>query len=402
MKNKILKIHVNAGCCAPKRVISTFQGLGLRLKSKAIEDILATCSICNSVENFHRPRKSAPGITIPKEATSQCCIYIDHKTVLNKARRLELRENSSDPNYSPESDVSSCLTVFEPVSSAVWIHPVSDYSSESVKKALRLFFMINGPSKNVVADNANSFSSLKDWLKYNFGSELHHTSVYHPSSNLSERAHREFEKSLKKYNESKDSYNYAEWEDTLANACIAMNSLKHEHWKVSPYEIFKNRIQCDVEPVSFYPVGLERKLVNEKFSEKVRNILKSKLKVVLPVYKKGDVVKVDIPNELTRFGVVTSTKDHWAKSSVLIKFPNQRPFGVHKNNICVPRNGTTTPAPDPSSVAEQTVPNSEISDSEMNPPDSQESGIGAEAPVSEPNPPVIIQQNVSSRTRSRV
>ena len=84
LKKKILKIHVNAGCCAPKRVISTFQGLGLRLKSKDIEDILATCSICNSVENFHRPRKAAPGITIPKEATSQCCIYIDHHQIRPK------------------------------------------------------------------------------------------------------------------------------------------------------------------------------------------------------------------------------------------------------------------------------------------------------------------------------
>ena len=176
-----------------------------------------------------------------------------------------------------------------------------------------------------------------------------------------------------------------------------MNSLRHEHWKVSPYEIFKNRIQCDVEPVRFYPVGLERKLVNEKFSEKVRNILKSKLKVVLPVYKKGDVVKVDIPNELTRFGVVTSTKDHWAKSAVLIKFPNQRPFGVHKNNICVPRNASAAVAPNSSSTSEIAAP---VSVSE-----------NTEPPVSVSSPNILTsvpavqnvnEENVSSRTRSRI
>ena len=396
LKSKIMKIHVNAGCCAPKRVVSTFQGMGLRVNSKEIEEILKNCTICNSIENFHRPRRSAPGITIPKEATSQCCIYIDHKTIMSKSRVLEIRENSADPDYSPESEYSSCLTVFEPVSSVVWVHPVKDYSSDSVKKALRIFFMINGPSKNVVADNAASFTALKGWLKKNFDSDLHHTSVYHPSSNLSERAHREFEKALKKYNQSSQEYNYLEWEDTLANACIAMNSLRHDQWKVSPYEIFKNRIQCDVEPVRFYPVGMERKLVNEKFVEKVRNILKSKLKIVLPVYRKGETVKVEIPGELSRFGVVTSTKDHWAKSTVTVKFENQKPVGVHKNNICVPRNAQSAPESDPASfnnpTSSEIIPEPNILSSPVAEPVQATS-----VPVSSSNPDVV-----SARTRSRV
>ena len=144
---------------------------------------------------------------------------------------------------------------------------------------------------------------------------------------------------------------------------------------------------------------MERKLVNEKFSEKVRNILKYKLKVVLPAYKKWDVVKIDIPNELTRFGVVTSTKDHWAKTSVLIKFPNQRPYGVHKNNICVPRNGSATSAPDSSSaivpvIAQMSAPTTEPILSLQEPIISEEDSV--------PIPPIIIQQNVSSRTRSRI
>ena len=399
LKNKIMKIHVNAGCCAPKRIVSTFLGLGINVNTKKIEEILKDCSICNSIDNFHRPRRAAPGITIPKEATCQSCIYIDHKTVLTKARKVVIRENSSDPDFAPESEYSSCLTVFEPVSSAVWVHPVSDYSSKSVKKALRIYFMINGPSRNVVADNAANFTALKDWLKRNFDTDLHHTSVYHPSSNLSERAHREFEKALKKYNDSTNDYNFGDWEDTLANACIAMNSLKHDQWRVSPYEVFKNRIQCDVEPISFYPVGMERKLVNEKFVEKVRNIVKSKLKIVLPVYKKGDRIKVDIPGELTRFGIVTSTRDHWAKTSVTVKFDNQKPVGVHKNNICVPRNVEAASAP----IAQNSLPDNtlntdpvqEIPDTNSNVSDSL---VSPASSFPAPDVPDI----VSARTRSRI
>ena len=344
-RNKILKIHVNAGCCSPEKILLTFQGIGQQLKLKDVQEVLEKCTLCNSIENFHRPRKSAPGITIAKETNCQQTIFIDHKTILTKDRLEKIRDNCKDPDYSPESDKQSCLTVFEPVSSVVWMYPVDNYSSETVKEALRLFFMVNGPSKNVVADNAASFVALGDWLKKDFDCSLHHTSVYHPNSNLSERAHREFEKVLKVYDASSGQSNSLNWEDALTKACIAMNSLKHAQWKVSPYEVFKNRIQCDVHPPQFYPVGMERKIVNEKFVEKVEKIVKSKLKIVLPVFKKGDSVKVEIPNELERFGVITATKDHCFKQAVTIKFGKARPVSINKDFICISRNQQATSAP---------------------------------------------------------
>ena len=393
LKQKILKIHVNSGCFSPQRILLTFQGMGVELKLKDVEEVLEKCTLCNSVENFHRPRRSAPGITIPNEASCQDCVFIDHKTILTKSRISDIRQNiSENENFSPEPDNQSCLTVFEPVSSVVWSYPVPDYSSESVKKALRIYFMINGPSKNVVSDNAQSFTSLKDWLKSTFECNLHHTSGYHPNSNLSERSHREFEKVLKKYNETTKEFNFMNWEDALAKACVAMNALKHAQWKVSPYEIFKNRIQNDVYPLSFYPVGMERKLVNEKFLEKVEKIVRSKLKIVLPVFKKGDEIKVDIPNELTRFGIVTSRTDHCFKSTVKVKFGSQRPISIHKDNICVPRNAAATSAPD-SPILESTE---ETIDQPV-----EEVEI---APVESTNTetvPVISSTGIASRTRSR-
>ena len=342
MQNKILKIHVNAGCASAQKILLTFQGLGQQLKAKEVNEIISKCTLCNSVENFSRPRKSAPGITVAKEESCQCTLFIDHKTILTKARIDEIRDNSiSDPDFRPESEseYQSCLTIFEPVSGMVWFKPVKDYKSDTVKEALRMFFMINGPSKNVVADNAHSFTSLKKWLKEEFQCELHHTSVYHPASNLAERAHRSFEKVLRTYDSENQEFKFERWEDSLAKACIALNSLKHAQFRISPYEVFKNRTQSEVEPTRFYPVGVERRIMNEKFLEKVDKIVQSKLKIVLPVFRKGTHIKVDIPNELSRMGVVTSIKDHCYKQAVQVKFGRQKPVSVNKDHICINRNG---------------------------------------------------------------
>ena len=342
LKNKILKIHVNSGCQSAQKICMTFQQLGHSLSVKDVVDVLAGCDRCSDIRNHQRPRKSAPGITLSKEVTTQCALFIDFKQILGKDRIAEIRENSSDQEFNPESENKSCLTIFEPVSSLVQFVPVSDYTSETVKAGLRQYFQTNGPSKAVICDNALSFTSLKSWLMDEYHCELFHTSVYHPASNLSERAHREFECVLKTFDTSKKQFNFANWEDNLAKAVIATNSLKHSVHKVSPYEVSKNRHQTDIEPVSFYPVGVERKLVDDKFCEKVDKIIKSKLKVVLPIFKKGDEIKCAIPGEPVRFGIVTSTKDNCYKMAVRVKFANQKPVSINKDFVCLPRNGAGT------------------------------------------------------------
>ena len=139
--------------------------------------------------------------------------------------------------------------------------------------------------------------------------------------------------------------------DTLSSACVSLNSLRHNLHKMSAYEIYKNRIQCDIEPVSFHPVGLEHRVKLEKFAEKVEKVYKSKLKIKLPVFTKGQQVKCDIPNQPIRYGIVTSTADHEFKLAVRIKFGKQRPVAISKNFICLPRNGS---AVDPNNIDIQT------------------------------------------------
>ena len=122
LQNKILKIHVNAGCA--QKILITFQGLGQQLKAKEVNEIISKCTLCNNIENFSRPRKSAPGITISKEESCQCTIFIDHKKIITQERLANIRENNSsaDPDFRPESNSQSCLTVFEPVSGTVWFN----------------------------------------------------------------------------------------------------------------------------------------------------------------------------------------------------------------------------------------------------------------------------------------
>ena len=341
--DKILKIHCNAGCASADRILITLQGLeeNSDLVKNDILDVIKNCPVCKDIRNHSRPRKSSPGITIPKETTTQECIFIDHKKIISKSRARAIQKiNLDDPNFTADG-IDICLTVFEPVSKHVSFYPVEDYSSENVKNALRIHFVNNAPSLNVIADNAPCFSTLKNWLKTEFNSSLHHTSAYHPNSNLSERAHKEFEKVVRLYDAKTGQYNFENWRDTLARACVSMNTLRHSLHKMSAYEIFKNRIQSNFEPVQFHPVGLEHRVKNEKFSEKVEKVYKSKLKIKLPIFSKGSQVKVDIPGQPIRFGIVTSTADHEFKMSIRIKFGSQRPVAISKNFVCLPRNGAT-------------------------------------------------------------
>ena len=339
LKNKIIKIHANAGCIGAKKILLTLQGLGYKkLKLKDIEEVLSTCELCLDIRNHGRPRKSAPGISIAKEKTCQCTIYMDHKMILNKQRVGEISDNSSDPNYSFDDKVS-VLTIFEPLSSLVWFQPVKNYSSEGVKEALRAWMMVNGPPTNVVSDNAANFVVLKKWLKEEFDSTLHMTSVYHPQSNLSERAHREFERVIKIYDSKCKEFKFEKWQDHLAKSVVMTNSLRHSKYKISPYETHKNRIQSDVLPLSFHPATIEQKLSAEKFNSKVEDVMSSTLKVVLPTFIRGQKVKVSFPDQEPRYGVVTATKDVSTRMSIQVKFGTEKSVSVSKNYICLPRNG---------------------------------------------------------------
>ena len=153
--------------------------------------------------------------------------------------------------------------------------------------------------------------------------------------------HREFERVLKTYNTESKEFGYENWADNLAKACISMNSLKHSIYKMSAYEILRNRVQNSVEPPEFHPTGFERRIVSERFLNKAENLYKSKLKMGLPVFAKGQKIKVKIPKQNIRYGTVSATRDNASKGSVLVKFPGQKAIGIHKNYICIPKSRNT-------------------------------------------------------------
>ena len=339
LKKKIMKVHVNMNCAPSKRLHTTLQTLPQYsfLKIKDLDSILSECSLCAQVQNHIKPRPSAPGITLSRERNCNDVLYIDHKLILTQERKKRIQKKNKDPNYSPDDEKSSILTVLEPISGHTQFFPVDGYDMENVKSALRQVFMSHGPVRTVVADNAPSFTALKSWLEEVWDTQLCSTSAYHPNSNLSERPHLEFEKVMSIYNNKTDEYNFQDWENKLAKAVVSSNSLKHQVHKLAPFEITKNRFMKEIEPVRFHSVGMEHRIQGEKISGKVDKVLKSGLKVGLPVFKRNQVVKVAFPQQEIRFGVVTSYKDMEHKSSVLVSFKKAKAIGVNKNFICIPR-----------------------------------------------------------------
>ena len=358
LKNKLMKMHVNLNCAPSKRLFTTLQSLPKFsfLTVKDLDEVLGSCELCAQVQNFVKPRKLAPGITLARENGCNDVLFIDHKTMLTKARKAIINSKTHDPDYVPNDGKSSILTVLEPVSGLTAAFPVSSYDINEVKAALRLVFQLHGPVKTIVADNAPSFTALKSWLFDNFETQLCSTSAYHPSSNLSERPHLEFEKAMSIYDENTNKYNFEEWEDKLASRVMSSNSLKHQIYKMCPYEIHKNRFLKTIEPISFHEVGMEHRIMSEKRSKKVENLLESRLKTVGPSFKRGQVIKVAFPRQPIRFGVVTSYKDVAHKSSVLVSFKKAKAIGVNKNFICVPR-FKAAPSNPPSGVPEETPVN---------------------------------------------
>lgn len=376
LKDKIMSIHVKTGCYPTSKILTTLKDMPEYnyITAKDIDEILSKCELCAQVQNHKLPRKAAPGITLSKEMCTTDVIYIDHKSIINTSRKQKIRSRNvnSDPSYDPNVDLdnpenkkssktyNSILTVVEPVSNLTWFREVEGYTSEEVKKCLREYFMSHGTPRTVVADNAPCFTSLKTWLKDDFNTELCHTSAYHPNSNLAERCHREFEKVMNLFDSENKRFNFEDWENRLAMSVCTTNSLKHSIYKVSPFEVSKNRVMCEVEPPRYFPVGMEHRLNGEKLSNKFSKVLKSRGKVILPVFVRGQIVKVAFKDEPIRYGKVKSTRDMPHKTAVRVSFNNKKAIGVNKNSICLPRSGVPAGAqpiaePDAANIDDEIV-----------------------------------------------
>ena len=342
---KIMKTHRDAQCCNGPKLLKTYRDIGFKfLKLTDVMDVLSECDLCKQVENHVRPRPAVPGITLTREKTCSDVVYIDHKSIITKSREATITDLNieNDPNFEPDSDkMTSILTFFEPISGLTWFYPVSNYSTDTVKAGIRTYFMLNGITKNIISDNAKTFTALKDWLKVKWDSSLHTTSAYHPNANLAERAHRNFEAALKIFNPEEEvmKYNFMDWQDKLTQVCITHNSLKSIKYHEAPFETFKNRTQKDIEPLLFYQTGKEQNMLLQRFENKVAAQANSKGKRVLPIFKKGQRVKLMVPGKQVEYGIITATKDDCYKPSVRLSINGARAFSFSKNHIGIPKNG---------------------------------------------------------------
>ena len=387
LRDKIMMSHKKGSCADSRKLLLSYQSLPQYswIQLSDIEKVLAECDVCKSIENHRKPRKSSPGITLSKETGVNDVLFIDHKKVITKkhAERIIDASHSHDPNFVLDVGKHSVLTIFEPISRLLWFYPVDNYTTETVQEGLMQYFMAHGPTKTVVGDNAPSFTALETWLRDEYQTQLCTTSVYHPNSNLSERCHAEVNRAMEVYDAKAKKYKYENWQNHLTQAVITINSLKHPVHRYSPYEIYKHRVQSELEPVRFHPTGCELIVSQEKFTQKVGRLLKSTGKIVLPVFYKGQKVKIKFKDQQPRYGAVTSTADKNHKMAVLVKIDGERKaISVNKDFICLPRYKIVNPA------AEMVPANSENdnennSDNNSDNDTNDDSGISSDSEISD-------------------
>ena len=342
IKNKILTIHKRARHVGARKLYNTLVHVGqCPFKSEdELQNFLSkNCTDCAAIENHRLPRKSIPGITPTPNNTNEV-LFIDHKLIASKVRLSRYNEDQSNIDQNPNNWTNRyVVSIFEPLSSLVYFYPVPDQSTEFVKCALRMYIQNFGNFKTCISDNAKCLGKeLEVWLRDEYDTSLQHTSVYHPNSNLSEKAHSAFNKALDYYNKNEEKFGSDSWADTLTKLTLALNCEKNPITNLAPIEIFRNRSLKSIGPSEFYNTSAEGKCSQLRFQEKVKNVMNSKLKISLNTYTKGQNIKVKFKDKEAKTGVVLTDNDDSTKSSVLVKFINDKynskAVSVNKNSIC--------------------------------------------------------------------
>ena len=340
---KLQRIHEHANHMPRSHMIKILEKLnfkGPEIES-LVNQVFANCKTCQLPINKPKPRKQAPGITKTSQACDDC-IFIDHKKIKTKSREsktLDFDDNGIQLD-TDNWDKTEVLTIFEPLSRSIHIFPTSSYDLEESKRALRFYFNCNGPTKHVVCDNYKTFEPLKPWLKEQYNTDLHHTSVYHPESNLSEFYHRYFNAALDRYDAFTKEFGFENWEDTLNRFCVMTNSVGAQDQKYSPFEITRNRKIINLYPTTFKQTDIEKEVHENQLAAKISKILKSKLKVKNRVFKHGEQVKVQFRNKEARMAEIhdPNSNDGPFKTTAKVVFEEQRqqkPITVNKNFLCL-------------------------------------------------------------------
>jgi len=302
-----------------------------------LTSIIATnCDDCSYIENHKRPRTQAPGITF-NPTTTNTMLYIDHK-LIGTRKRLERWNDNKSVGEIDNWDNIYCLSIYEPLSGHVFFSPVPTTATKYVKAAIRSYFIQNGESQIIVADNAACLGSdLELWLSTEFNVKLFHTSVYNPKANLSERAHRAFNTALDSFSIDKNQYGSDGWEDCLTKLAISLNSEPSKITGYTPFEVYKNRQLLSLNPTKFHASSIDSKCCFLRFAQKVKNIASSRLKIVSSVYEPGQRVKIKFKNQNPRYGTVKTTDDNTSALSVKVQMDQSRNIvSVNKNFIYNP------------------------------------------------------------------
>ena len=128
------------------------------------------------------------------------------------------------------------LTVYEPLSGAVWTFPVKLRTGQQLIAIFRIILQVHGKVDAVRPDNAPEFvaGDFAAWCK-NHGIQILPVATYNPCSNLAERPHSQINKAINLLESNTKNI-----EEDLFNFAMSHNVLpKRATGGYSPLEILK-------------------------------------------------------------------------------------------------------------------------------------------------------------------
>ena len=130
------------------------------------------------------------------------------------------------------------MSIFEPLSGAVWSFPISKCTGHKVVEIMRIVMTIHGKVSVLRPDNGKSFieGEFARWCKSK-NIEIRPTSCYNPQANLAERHHRQINRMLDNSYSTASTVN-----DDIFEFCHAQNLLKKRSTGLAPFEILKGHI----------------------------------------------------------------------------------------------------------------------------------------------------------------
>ena len=227
MLNRLWMFHVRGGHPEAERVFQLFRKIyGSKHVSKiSLQEVKDKFSLCKCfTQRTDRSKNFVPVFPSPNKQ-----LFLDFKEVgTERCPVAGKQKGNGNKMYR--------LTVYEPLSGAVWTFPVKLRTGQQLIAIFRIILQVHGKVDAVRPDNAPEFvaGDFAVWCK-NHGIQILPVATYNPCSNLAERPHSQINKAINLLESNTKNI-----EEDLFNFAMSHNVLpKRATGGYSPLEILK-------------------------------------------------------------------------------------------------------------------------------------------------------------------